>query len=414
MSAERPRPSAARIPLRIVGGEVLTADGVVVTADLTVDAGRLRAIEPASHSRVDPTSAEVELDARGLLVAPGLVDLQINGGYGHDLWSDPATMWELAALLPRHGVTAFCPTIISGPPEVAERAIAALADRPSGRPIGAEPIGLHLEGPFLNPDRRGAHLEADLAPIDPKRAATWTNDGGVRLVTLAPELPGATELIGRLDRHGVVVAAGHSDATAAQAAAGVEAGVSLVTHLFNAMAPLHHREPGLAGFTLGTDSLAAGLIVDGIHVAPEVVKLALRALGGDRLVLVTDAVASMGLPAGTHHLGARTVHTGPGGVRRDDGTLAGSDLTLDRAVRNLVEFTGCEPATAIGCASANPARIVGETDRGRLRVGALADVVLFDPELRVVAALCRGVLAHLDPDAGWRLSGAGEPPTTPD
>ncbi|MEL6983945.1 MAG: amidohydrolase family protein [Actinomycetota bacterium] len=185
--------------------------------------------------------------------------------------------------------------------------------------------------------------------------------------------------------------------------AAAEAGLTLVTHLFNAMAPLHHRQPGLIGHTLGTEELTAGLIVDGVHLAPQVVTLALRALGPERLVLVSDAVAAMGLGPGTHHLGARTVTAGPDGVRRSDGTLAGSDLTLDRAMRNLIDQTGCSLGVAVGAASSNPARVLGEDDRGRLEPGAVADVVVLDPsDLRVVATFCRGHLAHCVDDASWR------------
>ncbi len=421
MSAEH-RTSADRASKLVIAGGAALIDGQIVPAELAIDDERIGAIGSTDQPRAEPSAENrsaiaaapagpiTQLDASGLLVAPGLVDLQINGGHGHDLWTDPASMWDLATLLPRHGVTAFCPTIISGPPEVTEAAMAALAARPPAL-AGAEPIGLHFEGPFLAPERRGAHRAEHLAPIEPARTASWTRANGVRLVTLAPERPGAIELIARLVGEGVVVAAGHSEATTQEARAAADAGLSMVTHLFNAMAPLHHREPGLAGFALGSDDLAAGMIVDGIHVAPEVVTMALRAMGEDRLVLVTDAVAAMGLPAGVHQLGDKTVHAGPDGVRRQDGTLAGSDLSLDQAVRNLVAFTGCSPAEAIGCASTVPARVIGEADRGQLRVGALADVVLLDAELRVVATFCRGSLAHLDPAAAWRISGADAPPS---
>jgi len=409
MSADH-RARAEPASTLVIGGGNALVDHEIVPATLTIEGGRISAVEAPDRIRTDAAEPTTRLDATGLLVAPGLIDLQINGGYGHDLWTDPETMWDLATLLPRHGVTAFCPTIISGPPELAERSMAALATPPPTA-SGAEPIGLHFEGPFLAPERRGAHLAHHLAPIEPTRTASWTREQGVRLVTLAPERPGAVDLTASLAGAGVVVSAGHTDATAEEARTAVDAGLSMVTHLFNAMAPLHHRRPGLAGFALGSDELAAGIIADGIHVAPEMIAMALRAIGTDRLVLVTDAVAAMGLPAGIHRLGARTVVAGPDGVRRRDGTLAGSDLSLDQAVRNLIAFTGCLPAEAINCASAVPARVIGEADRGRLRVGALADVVLVDAELQVVATFCRGSLAHLEPAAAWRVSGAGVPPS---
>ena len=416
MSADRAPSEPARTDrsptLQVVGGRLI-GPGSPTPADLTIAGDRIDRVDHVeSVDRVERRHHGDDtdhLDATGLLVAPGLIDLQINGGHGHDLWSDPSSMWDLAALLPRYGVTAFCPTIISGPTEGVDRAKAALhsheRDRDGSTP-GAEPLGLHLEGPMLAPQRRGAHDRAHLVPAESDRAAGWTREAGVRLVTLAPELPGALEVITELAEAGVVVAAGHSNATAAETAAATAAGVTLVTHLFNAMAPLHHRQPGLVGHTLGTDGLTAGLIVDGIHLAPEIVAMAMRALGPDRLILVSDAVAAMGLGPGIHQLGGRTVHAGPDGVRRPDGTLAGSDLTLDRAVRNLVAQASCGLVEAIGCASANPARLLGEVDRGHLDPGAVADLVLLDAELEVVATVCRGRLAHVADGQAWRVQPA--------
>ena len=219
------------------------------------------------------------------------------------------------------------------------------------------------------------------------------------------------------------MALGHTDAGAEEAAAAERAGARLVTHLFNAMAPLHHRRPGLVGHTLGSSELLAGLIVDGIHLDPAVVALAARALGPDRLVLVTDAVAAMGLPAGQHRFGRRTVTADEHGVRQPDGTLAGSNLTLDAAVRNLMAFAGWGPADALAAATATPARAIGiDAERGRIAPGTVADLVLFDPDLRVMATIAAGRLVHLDARCADRvvgvtdaeaLSPAGRPPPTP-
>lgn len=405
MSAE---PEPVPPPLAIVGGRLATRSGLEL-ADLQLTDGRVRSVEPAGSSTGGPR----RLDAEGLIVAPGLLDLQINGGHGIDLWSEPHRLWELARLLPRHGVTAFCPTIVSGPPERVDEALRALADGPvadtgDGAHVGAEPLGLHLEGPMLAPDRRGAHDRRHLVAPSLAVVQGWTAGRGVALVTLAPELDGADDVIGALRRAGVTVSAGHTDATAEDAARAEDAGVTLVTHLFNAMAPLHHRRPGLVGHVLGTDRLRAGLIVDGIHLAPEVVALALRALGPDRLVLVSDAVAAMGLGPGRHRFGDRTVTADHTGVRHPDGTLAGSDLTLDRAVRNLVSFTGAPVHDALRCASDIPARALGPVadGRGRLVPGSVADVVLLDDDLEVQATICRGRIAHLADGAEARLGPA--------
>jgi N-acetylglucosamine-6-phosphate deacetylase len=209
------------------------------------------------------------------------------------------------------------------------------------------------------------------------------------VVTLAPELEGAPAVIQALVAAGVIVSLGHSDATAEQVIAAVDGGATCVTHLFNAMSPLHHRPPGLAVIALADDRLHVGLIADGIHVDGTVVRVAQRALA-DRLVLVTDAVAAMGQPAGAQALGEAVVTVGEDGVRLADGTLAGSDLTMDRAVRNLVDLTGCTPATALVAASAAPARLLGDATRGSLAPGARADVVLLTAGLEVAHVFVAG------------------------
>lgn len=268
-----------------------------------------------------------------------MLDLQCNGAGGIDLTAEPARLWEVAALLPRWGVTAWCPTICSSPPDRVDRALAALRDRPSWAEEGrvAEPLGLHLEGPFLNPDHRGAHPAAALALPEDRG---WSREGGVALVTLAPELPGALELTRALVDRGVVVAAGHTGATLAQMDAAAGAGVRMVTHLFNGMAPFHHREPGVVGAALTDERLWVGVICDGVHVAPAAVAMAWRLLGR-RLVVVTDAVATLG------------VTDAP--LRTADGTLAGAGTGMADAVRNLQAFTGCPPSDATFAATTAPA-----------------------------------------------------------
>lgn len=333
------------------------------------------------------------LDGDGLLVGPGLIDLQCNGALGIDLASDPHQLWELATELPRWGVTAWLPTIVTTPPEIVEQALAALAQGPPAGWTGAVPLGLHLEGPFLAPDKRGAHPRSLLRPPDVATASAWSLDAGVALVTLAPELDGALDVVRGLVERGVVVSLGHSTATVDQARAAVDAGATWVTHVFNAMAPLHHREPGLAGVALSDDRLHVGLIADGVHVHPAAVSLVQRAVG-DRLTLVTDAVAALGMPPGAQILGRASVVVHDGAVRLPDGTLAGSALSLDQAVRNLVAFSGCEPGVALAAASANPARLLGDRGRGALRPGARGDVVVLTPALEVVVSIVAGRIVY--------------------
>jgi N-acetylglucosamine-6-phosphate deacetylase len=350
--------------------------------------------------------AEVaRLDATDLVVAPGFLDLQCNGAVGVDLTTEPERLWQVAAALPRWGVTAWLPTVVTAPPDVRARALAALRMGPPSGPAVASPLGLHLEGPFLAPERKGAHDARHIvAPSsDVIEREGWSHGAGVALVTLAPELPGALGLVRTLVDRGVVVAAGHSSSTAAQATAAVDAGVTYVTHLFNAMAPLHHREPGLAGVALTDERVRVGLIADGLHVDPSVVALAARALG-DRLNLVTDAVAALGAPPGPVRLGrlAAAVSAADGAVRLPDGTLAGSVLSLDRAVRNLVAFAGVPMAVAVRAVTSTPAAVLGLVDRGVVAPGAVGDLVLLTEAGEVVATVIAGRIAHDARAPSWR------------
>jgi N-acetylglucosamine-6-phosphate deacetylase len=360
--------------LRITGAAVLE-EGTWRAGDLVCRDGLV--VDPARP----PSAGEVVVDGSGLRVVPGFLDLQCNGGLGIDLAATPERIWELAAALPRWGVTAWLPTIVTAPEGTVEAALAAMAAGPPPGWAGAVPLGLHLEGPFLAPGARGAHREALLRLPSLAAIAGWSRATGVAVVTLAPELPGAGEVQAALVERGVVVSLGHTRTDAAGATAGIDGGARWVTHLFNAMAPLHHREPGLAGVALTDERVHVGLIADGVHVHPVAVALAQRALG-PRLTLVTDAVAALG-------------HAGdPAGVRLADGTLAGSDLPMDRAVRNLRDFSRCDDLTALRAATAAPAAVLGDATRGTLVPGARADLVLLTPELEVVATCVGGQLVH--------------------
>lgn len=370
--------------LVVRGATVLTATGWV-DGDLCVADGTVAATPV-------PGAAVLEVD--GLLAVPGFVDVQCNGGVGIDLARTPERLWELAASLTQWGVTAWLPTIVTSPPEVTRRALDVLAAGPPPGWVGAVPLGLHLEGPFLSPDRRGAHDAAQLRLPTLAAVAGWSRSAGVAMVTLAPELPGALDVIAALVDRGVVVSLGHSDAIAARASAAIDAGATGVTHLFNAMSPLHHRAPGLVGTALVDERVHTGLIVDGHHLAPEIVRLAQRSVG-ERLVLVTDAVGVLGLPAGLQTLGRVEVTVGEdGAVRLADGTLAGAACPMDETVRNLVRITGCPPESALRAASAAPARLLRDGERGSLELGARADVALLTDELRVVATIVGGTVVH--------------------
>jgi N-acetylglucosamine-6-phosphate deacetylase len=287
------------------------------------------------------------------------LDLQVNGAGGHDLTSNPESVWGVGEMLTRYGVAAFLPTLVSPSWPIVERARHAVAAGPPTGYHGAEVLGWHVEGPFLAPSKHGAHDPSSLRRPDVGAVADWSPATGIRMVTLAPELRGALAVVERLVGAGVVVSAGHSAATFAEAVAGFDAGIRGVTHLFNAMPPLDHRAPGLVGAALADDRVAIGLIPDGLHVAPAVVRVVARAVGADRLVIVTDAIAALGMPAGRYRLAARDVAVDARSARLADGRLAGSVLSMDQAVRNLASFTGWSEPEAAVSATRTPARLLG-------------------------------------------------------
>ena len=388
----------------IVGGRCLTTSGLealtlIFEGDTITALSSAEPVAPAPQKDPEDTAL---IDASGLVVSPGLIDLQINGGYGHDLQDDPGLVWELGRRLPRSGVTSFLPTIISGPHSRTRSMLEALRERPAGY-CGAEPLGAHFEGPMLNTRHSGAHRHEHLAGASADVIDGWHRATGVTMVTIAPELTYALDVIGELNRRGIVVAAGHSAATTDETLAAIDAGVSTVTHLFNAMAPLGHRSPNLVGVALTDTRLTASMIVDGVHIDPIAVAAAWNAKGPDGIALVTDAVAAMGQPAGAYRLsGTPTVFDGVS-IRTADGVLAGSALGMNQAAANLSEFTGCDRHEALAAATSTPAGIIGETRRGRLDPGSIADLVLLDDDYRVHATICGGRVAYVDDAAGHRL-----------
>ncbi len=362
-------------------GAVLAEDGLIIAAGLASDL---------------PCCAGAQLiDAEGLILAPGFVELQINGAFGDDFTDDPTTIWRVAEQLPRYGVTSFLPTLITSPVEkIAAGRTIVTGGRPAGF-RGARPLGLHVEGPFLNPQKKGAHNPRHLRQPDLALVADWAPETGVRLVTLAPELPGALEVIAALASRGVLVSVGHSMATYDQAQAGFDAGARYGTHLFNAMPALGHREPGLPGALLTDERVTVGLIADGIHTHPAVIKLIWQAVGGARLTLVTDAMAALGMPAGMHRLADFEVTVDATSCRLADGTLAGSILSHDQALRNLVAITGCTLTEALPTVTATPARAIGLAgERGRIEPGYIADMVLLTPDLRVHTTIAEGEIVY--------------------
>jgi N-acetylglucosamine-6-phosphate deacetylase len=369
-------------------------DAVLVPGYVGIDGGLITAVGEGEP----PGRPDVAL-GHGVLL-PGLVDLQVNGYFGVDLAAADAAGWEhVARSLPRTGTTAFLPTFVTAPlPELAAtmRSAAKFAGGLRDGRRRARVLGLHLEGPFLSPARAGAHRREWMVPPSPEAVAALVEAGKglLRLVTLAPETAGGLAAVAALVEAGVAVSVGHSDATARQVAAAAGAGARMVTHLFNAQRPMHHREPGVVGQALADARLTSGLIVDLHHVAAEVCAIALAAAPG-RICLVTDAAACAGMPPGRYQLGGGEVELPPGeGVPpvRPDGTLAGSALAMDRAVANAVSV-GAPLPTAVAAATRIPADLIGRPDLGRLVPGAAADLAWLGDDLRALATWAGGELA---------------------
>ena len=341
-----------------------------------------------------PDASSGYLDATGLTVVPGFIDLQLNGAFGDDFTSDPGTIWDVGARLPEHGVTSFCPTVITSAPGTMQRAVDAIAARPVGY-VGAEPLGLHLEGPMLSTGNRGVHPTRHLRlPAD-----TEIPSERVAIVTIAPELPGAIDMISSLARSGIVVSLGHSAATASQARAAIDAGATMGTHLFNAMPPVTAREPGIAGVLLADPRTHFGFIADGHHHDPAVTAFAWRA-APDRFVIVSDAGSAAGMPDGDYRIGEVEVSLFGGAVHDREGRLAGAASLVDRNLGVLMQVTGSTLAEAMAAVTFNPSEALRRWDLGRLRRGARGDVTLLAGN-RVVGTVVAGQIAHLAEPDRW-------------
>lgn len=382
----------------ITAPRVITAEAgraILEPGYLAMTAGRVTAVAQGRP----PRAPDIAL-ADGILL-PGFVDLQVNGYFGEEFRVADADGWaRVVTRLPQTGVTALLPTFVTAPPGALGAALrAASALIPTLPARAARVLGVHAEGPFISPLRKGAHHEAWIT--DPTPAAVdellEAGQGVLRLVTLAPERDGALAAIDRLTEAGVLVSVGHSDATARQVAAAADHGARMVTHLFNAQRPLHHREPGVVGQALTDQRLTSGLITDLHHVSPQVCVMAFHAAPG-RICAVTDAAACAGMPPGRYLLGGEPIELPAGDGEppvRDDGTLAGSALRMDVGVANLVA-AGIGLAEAVAAASRVPADLIGRPDLGRIAPGAAADLAWLGDDLRTRATWIAGELVYSD------------------
>jgi N-acetylglucosamine-6-phosphate deacetylase len=324
----------------------------------------------------------------GELIAPGFVDLQVNGFGGHDASAGQDAIAAISEALPSTGVTAFLPTLISAPVDISAE-FARVASAATSGASGARVLGAHLEGPFINPSFRGAHDVAVLTDPTPEKVDVIAR-ARPRLVTLAPELPGALDAIADLRAADIVVSAGHTGADFDCGRSGIAAGVRFGTHVYNTMTAVHHRRPGIALALVLDPKVTVGLIADGEHVHPALCEQLVRAKGASRIALTTDQTAAAGMPPGSYTLSGRSVVSDGTVVRLEDGTLAGSVATMDQLVRRMSGLPGMNVARAVAMASAVPARVLGERSLGKIRVGACADLVVLDRDLRVRLTMVAG------------------------
>ena len=363
-----------------------------------IEDGRIASISTRAEGEL-PSKVR-RLDFPEATLAPAFFDVHIHGGKGHDIMEGtPEALATMGCFLASHGVGSFLPTTVTAPLDATLRSLSGLAKLIAQPPVAgqAQPIGIHLEGPFLSPVKPGVHpLESLLAPS----IATFDRlfeaaEGHVRLMTLAPELPGAPELAAHATARGVRISLGHSNATAAETRAGIQAGAVSATHTFNAMRTLNHREPGILGTVLTCDALFAEMICDGVHIAPEIVKLWWKAKGPERAILMTDALSATGMPDGKYLLGGFEIQV-IGNRAMAGETLAGSVLTLDRAITNFMEFTGAPLEQALRLATVNPAAMTGLSDQiGSLAVGRVASLVAVDATGKLVGSVINGQTAFV-------------------
>jgi len=380
-------------------GDAVLPDRVLSEATIVIDAGRIAAIEPGPIDVVHATT----IDASDCYIVPGFVDVHVHGVEGHDTLDGPNAVAAIAERLPRYGVTAFCPTTVACPPGALRAFLHQVRDaRVAAAPGRARVLPAHLESNFISADYRGAQPAACLRT--PGAAANGGDFSArdilgtiaasrpdVGIVTLAPELPGALDLVAALAAAGHRVSLGHSGADYDTAIAAIEAGARHATHLFNRMTPIAHRAPGLAGAVLSREEIAAELICDGYHVHPAMCRVAIAAKGPQGVMAITDGTAASGLAAGSFaRLGGQRIVARAEAAFLDDGTLAGSTLTMDRAFRNLVTRFGSTLVEAAAMCSTTPARELGLTGFGVIAVGAVADLVVLDRGLRVVRTFIGG------------------------